>query len=375
MKGKRAAALDGAGGKAAGIVNGEGGSAADVQVRAFAAVRQVSHDGITVDIQNHAFRRACQHHMVEVAAITVQGERAAFHAEGVRHKGAVDRELARVLLDEGDPVFPNDAAAHDGVRPGIIIRCGQSRFQAFVVEDDNGVASVRIGVFHLQRASRCAQQVVDDRAVAVGIAGGSRQLDGKRLALGDHHAGVHAQRSVVRDRIGIRGGGAVHHVKAVDLSAEDQAAAVGARHADAVVGKDFAELDVAQIGAFQRSGRQRQPAFHPGVLMGDEGVHNGVNIQIDRGGIIDDELAVSLVNDGRTGRSLVDVVRAQGKVQRFRSSRTHRNVSGDVGELASGSQGDAFQHVAIGAPQVDGGGGVHHDARGGAFSPRHGGGQ
>ena len=109
--------------------------------------------------------------------------------------------------------------------------------------------------------------------------------------------------------------------------------------------------------------------------MGDEGVHNGVNIQIDRGGIIDDKLAVSLVNDGRTGRSLVDVVRAQGKVQRFRSSRTHRNVSGDVGELASGSQGDAFQHVAIGAPQVDGGGGVHHDARGGAFSPRHGGGQ
>ena len=173
MKGQRSAALDGAGGKAAGVINGEGCPAADVEVRAFAAVRQVSHDGIPVDVQNHAFRRARQNHMVEAAAVTVQGERAAFHAEGVRHKGAVDRQLARVLLDEGDSVFPDDAAAHDGVRPGVIIRCGQSRFQAFIVEDDHGVASVRIGVFHFQRASRCAQQVVDDRTVTVGIAGGA----------------------------------------------------------------------------------------------------------------------------------------------------------------------------------------------------------
>lgn len=100
---------------------------------------------------------------------------------------------------------------------------------------------------------------------------------------------------VVRNRIGIGGGGAVHHVKAADLSAEDQAAAVSARDADAVVGKDLAELDGRPDCAFQRSGRERQPAFHPGVLVGDEGVHNGVNIQIDRGGIIDDKLAVSLV--------------------------------------------------------------------------------
>ena len=109
--------------------------------------------------------------------------------------------------------------------------------------------------------------------------------------------------------------------------------------------------------------------------MDDEGVHNGVNIQIDRGGIIDDEFAGPLVNDGRAGRALVDVVRTQGKVQRFRSSRTHRNVSGDVGELASGSQGDALQHVTIGAAQIDADGGIHHDARGGALTTRHSGGQ
>ena len=71
--------------------------------------------------------------------------------------------------------------------------------------------------------------------------------------------------------------------------------------------------------------------------MGDKRIHNGVNIQIDRGRIVNDEPAVSLVNDGRTGRILVDVIRPQGKIQCFRGSRAHRNISGNVGKPASGS--------------------------------------
>ena len=48
--------------------------------------------------------------------------------------------------------------------------------------------------------------------------------------------------------------------------------------------------------------------------MGDERVHNSVNVQIDYGGIVDDKPAVSLVNDGRPGRILVNVIRPQGKI-------------------------------------------------------------
>ena len=45
--------------------------------------------------------------------------------------------------------------------------------------------------------------------------------------------------------------------------------------------------------------------------MGDERVHNSVNVQIDCGGIVDDKPTVSLVNDGRPSRILVDVIRSQ----------------------------------------------------------------
>ena len=291
--------------------------------------------------------------MIKAVPFTVKSERTAFHTQGVRHKRTVDCQLARVLLDKGDSVFPDDASAHDGIRTGVIIRSRQSRFQTFVVEDDNGVASVRTGVFHFQSASRSAQQVVDDRAFPVGIAGSASQLNSKRLVLGNHHAGVHPQRAVVGDGIRIGSRGIIHNIKPADLPAEHQASAIGARHADAVIGKNLAELDIAKVFAFQRSGRQGEPAFRTGFLMGDERVHNGVNVQIDCGGIVDDKPAVSLVNDGRPGHILVDVIRPQGKIQCFRGSRPHRNISGNVDKPASGSQRNALEHAAVGPPQTD----------------------